>query len=111
LQTTYNPNLRYPNGQEVPVRPYEYTKSNLDNYNGQSYYYGNYYGGNKQYYSGNYFTGNYQPAYYYGYANNYDYYYPEDIESYENRIRDSIDIGFLASVSTLWWQNSKVQHR
>jgi hypothetical protein len=98
LQTTYYPNLRYPNGQEVPVRPYEYGKSSLYS-NGQSYYYGNYYGGNNEYYTGNYFTGNYQPSYYDGYANDYDYYYPEDLKSYESRIRDGIDFGFLSSVS------------
>jgi hypothetical protein len=100
LQTSYYPNLRYPNGQEVPVRPYEYTKSNLYHHNGHSYYYGNYYGSNKEYYSGNYLLGNYQPAYYYGYTNNYNTYDPDDVELYEKRILDAIDIGFLVTVST-----------
>jgi hypothetical protein len=98
LQTTYYPNLRYPNGQEVPVRPYK----NIQSYSGQS----NYYAGNNEYYTGNYFTGNYQPSYYYGYGNNYDYYYyPEDIESYENRIKSAIDIGLLISVSIKRFRN------
>jgi hypothetical protein len=99
FQTAYNPNLRYANGQEVPFRPYEYSKRNLYNYNGQGYYYGNYYGGSNEYYTGNYYIGNYKPTYYYGYTNNYDYYYPEDIKSYEGRIRDGIDFGFFFSVS------------
>jgi hypothetical protein len=99
LQTAYYPKLRYPNGQEVPFRPYEYSKRNLYNYNGQGYYYGNYYGGNNEYYTGNYYAGNYKPTYYYGYAINQDYYFPEDIKSYENRIRNGIDLGFLLSVS------------
>jgi hypothetical protein len=103
LQTAYYPNLRYPNGQEVPFRPYEYSKRNLYNYNGQNSYYGNYYGGNNEYYTGNYYVGNYQPSYYYGYAINYDYYYPEDIKSYEQRIRDGIDYGFFFSVSIWMW--------
>jgi len=99
LQTAYYPNLRYPSGEEVPVRSYESIKRYGNNYNGQSSYYGNYYGGNNEYYTGNYYTGNYQPTYYYGYANNYDYFYPEDIKSYESRIRDSIDYGYFFSVS------------
>jgi hypothetical protein len=99
LQTAYYPKLRYANGQEVPFRPYEYSKRNMYNHNGQDYYYGNYYGGNNEYYTGNYYTGNYKPTYYYGYAINYDYYFPEDIKSYEGRIRDGIDFGFFFSVS------------
>jgi hypothetical protein len=99
LQTAYYPKLRYANGQEVPFRPYEYSKRNLYNYNGQGYYYGNYYGGNNEYYTGNYYLGNYKPTYYYGYVNNYDYYFPEDIKSYEVRIRDGIDFGYFFSVS------------
>jgi hypothetical protein len=101
LQTTYYPNLRYANGQEVPVRPYQYTTNSLYGHSGHSHYDENSDGGNKEYYSGNYFTGNYQPTYYYGYANNYNYYYPEDIQLYEKRILDGIDIGFLVSVSTM----------
>lgn len=97
FQTTYYPNLRYPNGQEVPVRPYQYTQSSLYGHSGHSLYESNFEGGNKEYYSGNYLTGNYQPTYYYGYANNYNYYYPEDIQLYEKRILDGIDIGFLVS--------------
>jgi hypothetical protein len=99
LQTAYYPKLRYANGQEVPFRPYEYSKRHLYNYNGQGYYYGNYYGGNNEYYTGIYYAGNYKPTYYYGYAINYDYYFPEDIKSYESRIRNGIDLGFLLSVS------------
>jgi hypothetical protein len=101
LQTTYYPNLRYPNGQEVPVRPYKYTTSSLYGHSGHSHYDDTSDAGNKEYYSGNYFTGNYQPAYYWGYTNNYNYYYPEDIQLYEKRILDGIDIGFLVSVSTM----------
>ncbi|XP_069705748.1 hexamerin-like [Periplaneta americana] len=97
FQTAYNPNLRYPNGQEVPVRPYEYSRQNSYDYNGNSYYYGNYYTGNNEYYTGNYYTGNYQPTYYYGYANNYDYYYPEDLLTYEKRVNDAIDYGYFFS--------------
>jgi hypothetical protein len=69
------------------------------NHNGQGDYYGNYDGGNNEYYTGNYYTGNYKPTYYYGYASNYDYYFPEDIMTYEGRIRDGIDFGYFFSVS------------
>jgi hypothetical protein len=102
LQTTYYPNLRYHNGDEVPLRPDRYIKGGLYGHTGHNNYYNdndNY--GNDEYYSGNYFTGNYQPTYYYGYANNYNIYYPEDIQLYEKRILNSIDIGFLVSVSTM----------
>jgi hypothetical protein len=100
FQTTYYPNLRYPNGQEVPLRPYQYIKSSLYGHTGHSNY-NNDNSDNKEYYSGNYFTGNYQPTYYYGYTNNYNNYNPEDIQLYEKRILDGIDIGFLVSVSTI----------
>ncbi|PSN58157.1 Hexamerin [Blattella germanica] len=95
FQTEYNPQLRYPNGQDVPVRPYEYSHRSLYYSNGNSYYYGNYYGGNNNYYNGNYYTGDYKPTYYYGYANQYDYYYPEDLQTYERRVRDAIDYGYF----------------
>jgi len=74
-------------------------------HSGQGYYYGNYYSGNNEYYTGNYYTSNYKPSYYYGYTNNYDYYFPEDIKSYESRIRNGIDLGFFLSVS-IWTQYS-----
>jgi hypothetical protein len=95
----------------VPVRPFENTKSHLYHHNGHSYYYGNYYTGNKEYYSGNYFSGNYQPTYYYGYINNYNTYYPDNVKLYEKRILDAIDIGFVVSVSTPTQLYLMIHHR
>ncbi|KAJ9574109.1 hypothetical protein L9F63_008523 [Diploptera punctata] len=44
FQTEFYPRLRYSNGEEVPSRPYEYSRNSLYYSNGYSYYYGNYYG-------------------------------------------------------------------
>ena len=101
FQTEYYPRLRYSNGEEVPARPYEYSRRSLYYSNGNSYYYGNYYGGNNNYYTGNYYTSNYHPSYYYGYSTHYDYYYPEDLQTYERRVRDAIDYGYFFGVSSV----------